>query len=78
MGYPLALGIGLGMVDADEHWFSEIVAGALIGHVIGWSIGTNFREDFNHLHLKKAPQKHFVAPTFSSHGGVSIHYTYKF
>ena len=78
IGYPLALGVGLGMVDNDEHWFSEIVAGALIGHVIGWTIGKNFRNDYNSLHSDKAPQKHFVSPKFSPHGGVGVGYTYKF
>ena len=43
IGYPLALAIGIGMVDGDRHWASDVVAGALIGHAVGYSIGANFR-----------------------------------
>jgi membrane-associated phospholipid phosphatase len=43
VGYPLALGIGFGMIDRDSHWVSDVVAGALIGHAIGYTIGRNFR-----------------------------------
>lgn len=47
VGYPLAAGIGLGMVEGDYHWLSDIVAGALIGHVIGWTVGEEFRATFD-------------------------------
>jgi membrane-associated phospholipid phosphatase len=43
VGYPLALLIGAALVDGDRHWTSDLVAGALIGHAIGYSIGRNFR-----------------------------------
>lgn len=43
VGYPLALAIGFGMIDGDHHWASDVVAGALIGHAIGWSVGRGFR-----------------------------------
>lgn len=44
--YPIALLMGLWMIEGDFHWLSDVVAGALIGHVIGWVVGTNFREAF--------------------------------
>jgi membrane-associated phospholipid phosphatase len=47
VGYPLALMIGFGMLDGDYHWLSDVVAGALIGHVIGWTIGRNFRRHYD-------------------------------
>jgi membrane-associated phospholipid phosphatase len=47
VGYPFALAIGVGMIDGDYHWFSDVVAGALIGHIIGWSVGRNFREHYD-------------------------------
>lgn len=47
IGYPLALAIGIGMIDGDYHWLSDVVAGALIGHVIGWSVGRNFRKHYD-------------------------------
>jgi membrane-associated phospholipid phosphatase len=46
VGYPLALAIGIGMVEGDYHWLSDVVAGALMGHVIGWVVGKNFRAEF--------------------------------
>ena len=78
IGYPVAMGIGLGMVDRDEHWTSEIVAGALIGHVIGWTIGKNFRVDYNQLHSNHSPKKHFITPKLSDNGKIGIDYTYKY
>jgi len=44
LGYPLGLALGIGMVERDSHWASDVVAGALIGHGIGYSIGRNFRK----------------------------------
>ncbi len=43
VGYPLALAIGIGMIDGDHHWASDVVAGAVFGHIIGYSIGRDFR-----------------------------------
>ncbi|HKU41251.1 MAG TPA: phosphatase PAP2 family protein [Polyangiales bacterium] len=47
VGYPFALAIGIGMIDGDYHWLSDVVAGALIGHVVGWTIGRNFRRHYD-------------------------------
>lgn len=47
VGYPFALAIGVGMIDGDYHWLSDVVAGALIGHIIGWSVGRNFRKHYD-------------------------------
>jgi membrane-associated phospholipid phosphatase len=43
VGYPVAAAIGLGMIDGDRHWTSDVVAGALIGYAIGHSVGASFR-----------------------------------
>jgi membrane-associated phospholipid phosphatase len=43
VGYPVALAIGMGMLSGDEHWASDLLAGAVIGQCIGWSIGRAFR-----------------------------------
>ncbi len=43
VAYPVSLAIGIGMVDGDRHWASDVVAGALIGHAIGFTIGRSFR-----------------------------------
>lgn len=42
IAYPLAVGIGAGMLVGDHHWASDVLAGALLGHTIGWSVGTGF------------------------------------
>ena len=47
VGYPLALAVAVGMIDGDYHWLSDVVAGALVGHVIGWTIGRNFRRAYD-------------------------------
>ncbi|MGH7294025.1 MAG: phosphatase PAP2 family protein, partial [Polyangiaceae bacterium] len=43
VGYPVALAIGLGMLSGDEHWASDLLAGAVLGQCVGWSIGRAFR-----------------------------------
>jgi len=63
-GYPIALAIGIGMVEGDYHWLSDIVAGALIGHVIGWTVGGEFRATFD---AKRRP-----ASTADTHAGPQI------
>jgi membrane-associated phospholipid phosphatase len=47
IGYPVTLAVGVGMIEGDYHWLSDVVAGALIGHVIGWQIGREFRETYD-------------------------------
>ena len=43
--WAYAIFIGLG-VSTNNHWFSDVVAGALIGYAIGRSIGVRFSKDF--------------------------------
>jgi membrane-associated phospholipid phosphatase len=47
VGYPLVTAVAIGMVEGDAHWFSDIVAGALIGHAIGWAVGRGFRNAYD-------------------------------
>jgi membrane-associated phospholipid phosphatase len=47
IGYPIALAVGVGMIEANYHWVSDVVAGALIGHIIGWVTGKQFRSAFD-------------------------------
>lgn len=44
VAYPAATAIGLGMINGQHHWASDVVAGALIGQAIGWSVGRGFRD----------------------------------
>src|SRR4029079_8037236 len=43
IAYPAAGAVGIGVLSGANHWLSDVVAGALIGHAVGWSIGSNFR-----------------------------------
>lgn len=45
IGYPVSLAMGLAVLENDSHWLSDVVGGALIGHIIGWTTGSNFRRD---------------------------------
>lgn len=42
LGYPFAVGVGLGMAMNDRHWVADIVAGALLGEAVGSSVGQSF------------------------------------
>lgn len=42
-GYPFALLTALAMVDGDFHWVSDVVAGAVLGEVLGGIVGRGFR-----------------------------------
>jgi membrane-associated phospholipid phosphatase len=53
IGYPYALAVGIGMVEGDYHWLSDVVAGALIGHVIGWVIGKQMRAAYDERNRTK-------------------------
>lgn len=46
VGYPIAASIGVGMVDGRYHWTSDVLAGAIIGTVIGYAVGKNFRTEY--------------------------------
>jgi membrane-associated phospholipid phosphatase len=46
LGYPIAAAIGIGMVEGDYHWASEVIAGAIIGTTIGYITGRNFRAEY--------------------------------
>jgi membrane-associated phospholipid phosphatase len=46
VGYAAVLTVSAGMIEGDAHWLSDVLAGLLMGHAIGWQIGTQFRERF--------------------------------
>ena len=47
IGYPVAFAIGIGMLEGDYHWLSDVVAGALVGGGIGWAAGRAFRHAYD-------------------------------
>jgi membrane-associated phospholipid phosphatase len=46
--WAFALLVGLG-VSTNIHWFSDVVAGALIGYAIGKTVGARFSKDFKKI-----------------------------
>jgi len=69
VGYPIALAIGFGMLSGDEHWTSDLLAGAVLGQCIGWSIGRAFRA----RERAEAPPRVSIVPIFApSSQGVGI------
>jgi len=47
VAYPLVALTGAAMLEGDHHWASDIVAGALIGHAVGWTVGSNMRRSYD-------------------------------
>lgn len=65
--YSLATGVGLSRVYQDQHWASDVFAGALLGYVVGKSI---------YKGNKAAKNKHFSFQPFvgGNGGGLSLRY----
>ena len=49
IGYAFVIFTGLVMIDGDFHWSSDVVAGALIGHIIGLTVGAHFRRKYDDI-----------------------------
>jgi membrane-associated phospholipid phosphatase len=43
VGYSVSGLMGFAMINGNYHWASDVVAGAIIGTVVGFTIGRNFR-----------------------------------
>jgi membrane-associated phospholipid phosphatase len=73
VGYPVAALVGFGMIEGDNHWASDVLGGALLGHAIGYSVGAAFRRhvrasvcgecEESDLHLAPAVGSGFVGIT---------------
>lgn len=46
VGYPFALLTALAMVDGDFHWASDVLAGGILGEVVGRFVGRGFRRRY--------------------------------
>lgn len=69
VGYPVATAIGLGMLSGDEHWTSDLLAGAVFGQCIGWSIGRAFRA---RAHAEAPPRASLVPIVGPSSQGMAV------
>jgi hypothetical protein len=43
------------MIEGDYHWLSDIVAGALIGHIVGWVVGKQMRAAYDERNAPSMP-----------------------
>lgn len=73
VAYPAAGAVALGVLSAAHHWLSDVVAGALIGQAVGWSIGKDFRRMQNARDLRDgartpSPMEVRVVPLTGSQG----------
>jgi membrane-associated phospholipid phosphatase len=71
VGYPYALAVGIGMVEGDYHWLSDVVAGALIGHIIGWVIGKQMRATYEQR-ARRTRRSTRAEPPTSVHIALSV------
>lgn len=46
-GYPTAAVMGMAMVTGGYHWSSDVAAGAIIGTIVGLTVGKNFRKMYS-------------------------------
>jgi membrane-associated phospholipid phosphatase len=70
VGYPIALGIGMGMIVADRHWTSDVVAGACLGQAIGWSVGAAYRRRLDGS--KPSMMSIYFLPTVGTETGLRV------
>jgi membrane-associated phospholipid phosphatase len=54
ISYSLAGYMGWAMIDGDHHWASDVIAGALLGQVIGWTVGTSYASQTKLSHRKES------------------------
>jgi membrane-associated phospholipid phosphatase len=67
-GYTLATLVSLSQLHEDQHWASDVLAGAALGYAIGKLVANNNR---------KAPSKVAFQPAFDSRiAGVAISFTF--
>jgi membrane-associated phospholipid phosphatase len=69
VGYPIGFAIDFGMLLGDQHWTSDLIAGAVIGQCIGWSVGRAFRA---RAHGEAPPKVSLVPLTGPSLHGVAV------
>jgi membrane-associated phospholipid phosphatase len=71
VGYPLALAVGAGLVVGGDHWASDVIAGALLGHAIGFTTGRAFRHRLDG-HAESAGAPAVVALAIKGGAGLAL------
>ena len=73
LAYTASTLMGFAMIDGNFHWASDVVAGALIGHAIGWTVGSDFRARYRGSSAKAAQERpSFIPLAFDGNYGFQI------
>jgi membrane-associated phospholipid phosphatase len=64
--YSAAVGVGLGRMGHNAHWFSDVVGAGLVG------VGTTELLYFLHREHEESPQHYWIFPTSSDRGGTGV------
>ncbi len=77
-GYGVAALMGVGLVEGDFHWTSDVLAGLLVGHAVGRAVGEGFRAEIDRgggragAGLAPTSQRVAFLPIASGRGGVGV------
>ena len=58
--------MGYAMIDGNIHWASDVVAGVLIGHAIGWTVGTDFRSRYGGRNATQGKERPSFIPVIAN------------
>lgn len=73
MSYPFAAAVGLGMIVGEHHWTSDVLAGAMLGQMIGFTTGQSFRAIARGDARPKTPASSiYVMPMMGDIRGVAL------
>lgn len=64
--YAASALMGYAMIDGNIHWASDVAAGVLIGHAIGWTVGTDFRGRYHGTNTAKAKERPSFTPVLAN------------
>lgn len=64
--YTASALMGLARIDGNYHWASDVIAGFLIGHAIGWTVGTDFRSRYRGSSTAEAATRPSFIPLIAS------------
>lgn len=64
--YTASALMGLAMINGNFHWASDVVAGFLIGHAIGWTVGADFRKRYDGRNTTKAHMRPSFIPVIAN------------
>ncbi len=64
ISYPLATLVGLSLIDSEDHWASDVFAGAALGYVVGRAVVRRRQE--------RAGRRVRLEPVMQQDGGMGM------